>query len=73
MNTMSRNYRLVAFGTDYIPLKSKIIKKLSLDEKDSFIQLDQISKMSFKERMDHKKEIDKINSSHNIYEDIYHF
>jgi hypothetical protein len=73
MNSMSRNCRLVAFGTDYIPLKSKIIKKLGLDEKDSFIQLDQISKMSLKERMDHKQESDDINSNHNIYEDIYYF
>jgi hypothetical protein len=73
MNSMSRNCRIISAGTDFISLKSKIIKKFGLDEKDSFVNLDQISKMNLKERMDNKKEIDQFNSKYNIYEDIYDF
>lgn len=73
MKMMSKNCRLIAFGTDYISLKSKIIKKIGLDEKDTFLQLDQVSKMNLKERMEYKKEMDVINSNNNIYEDIFNF
>ena len=73
MNNKSRNCRIISVGTDYVSLKSKIIKKLGLEEKDDFVNLDQISKMSLKERMDHKNEIDQLNSKYNIYEDMMTF
>jgi hypothetical protein len=73
MSYKTKNCRIIAVGTEYVSLKSKMIKKLGLNEKDEFVNLNQISKMSLKERMDHKAEVDKLNSNYNIYEDILNF
>jgi hypothetical protein len=73
MNGISKQTRPAYIGIDYLQLKSNLIKKLNLNEKDEFITLEQLSKMNLKERMDYKNSQLELNSLNNIYESVEKF
>jgi hypothetical protein len=61
-------YTFVA-GMNYTTLRSLINKKLNLQDQKGYLVKD-VSKLSLKERLTHKKEQLELNSKNNIYEDI---
>lgn len=69
--TKLKNCKEFNAGADYVVLKSMINKKLNIvNDNKELVSLDDISKMSLKERMNYKDEQFEINSKHNIYDDI---
>ena len=79
-NSLSGNkIHPIVLGGNYIMIKSMLRKKLmtnqNLNENDkndneSYISLDDMSKLSLKERLSYKNYQKDMNSKHNIYEDI---
>ena len=77
-NKLSKKTKTTYIGVDFITTKSLIRKKFNLDninddisqnKFDSSISLNDISKMSLKERLGYKKYQTEINSKSSIYED----
>lgn len=77
-NSLSGNkIHPLVIGGNYIMLKSMLRKRLlnknnnkEYDKNDKYISLDDISKLSLKDRVAYKNYQKEMNSKHNIYEDI---
>jgi hypothetical protein len=70
LKSMTKYGKPIYSGLDYLQIKSNLIKKYNLNDKDDYISLDQLSKMNLQERMEYKNHQLQVNSMNNIYDDL---
>jgi hypothetical protein len=70
LKSISKHGQPLYAGLDFLQIKSGLIKKYQLKDKDDYISLDQLSRMNLKERLEYKNHQLEVNSLNNLYQSI---